>query len=166
MTDNPFRNAITTLDLLTDYDYERRFFDALLSDWDDYLKNGNPIQHDAATTEEEAKAFVDEWAEGSTSEDDPGIVRGILYRWAQAYDLATPYLPQPISSGQEWGDEPISTGHYIDLDELASDVWDAINKFHVTFQDHDTYDIRIFYNVDPNTVEVTVDHVENIKREN
>jgi hypothetical protein len=111
---NPFRNALTTFNLLPDA-LKDAFWDSFVVDISDLASNGNPLEHTAATTQEEAIDYVNCF-DGVSVEQSRWHVKEKLTKLAEAFDLISPKFtaePAPYSTMFGSGDE--GEGLYIDF---------------------------------------------------
>lgn len=111
---NPFRNALQTFELVPDA-LKDAFWDSFIIDISDLASNGNPLEHTAATTQDEAIAYVETF-DGVKVTNSRFSVPHNLKILAEAFDLISPKFeaePAPYSTMFGSGDEGV--GLYIDF---------------------------------------------------
>lgn len=106
---NPFRNALQTFELLPD-DRKDEFLDSFDVDSSDLASNGNPLQHDAATTQEEAIAYVSSF-QGVGLPNSRFAAKNYLECLAAAFDLIPDTYEEETST---FAGETVSFGLYLD----------------------------------------------------
>lgn len=102
---NPFREALKTYDLLPD-EHKPYFWEAMMYDWWDLESNANPIEHQAASTPEEATVYVVE-----SDEDASELGRQFLLDMIPVWDRVCEFLP-PEDTVMFAG-EKVSMGQYL-----------------------------------------------------
>lgn len=135
---NPFRNALTTYDMLPP-SLRPKLIPAMFRDWSDLEHNANPIEHDPCTHMGEAMEYVEQWEDGESNLD-----RQFLADMSFAWDHVMALLPEPDTT--MFGLEKVSTGHYLSVDETE---WpeEVTNDYTVTFavQDQSEGNYEITY---------------------
>jgi hypothetical protein len=113
MTANPFRNVLTTFDLLPD-EMKPYLLPNVLFDWSDLEHNANPIEHVAPTSREEAISYLDEWHYENPS-TRPDLDRILLVDLANCFDRISPLLPPDDET--TFAGEHVASGQYLAIDE-------------------------------------------------
>jgi hypothetical protein len=168
MTNNPFRNALHTFDLLPDA-LKPAFHTAFNDDWSDLTSNGNPLEHgmDPALHPDEAAetavSYIIEWAGWMCDEksdvpalltepelsdrykEDPAETREYFRILADAYDL----IPFAEDIESTFAGEHISSGHFLTIepDEIPLPA-----KFSIIVEDDDDNPVTYRFSVEDGIV--------------
>lgn len=106
---NPFRNALTTFELLPD-EYKDQFLDSFAIDTSDLTSNGNPLEHTAATTRREALIYIETF-QGVPNVNSRFSAKNYLECLAVAFDL----IPDTYAEEETtFAGEHVATGLYLD----------------------------------------------------
>jgi hypothetical protein len=111
---NPFRNALQTFQLVPDA-LKDAFWDSFIVDISDLASNGNPLEHTAAETQDEAIAYINSY-DGVPVNNSRWHVKERLTKLAEAYDLISPkFQAEPAPYSTMFGNGEQGVGLYIDF---------------------------------------------------
>lgn len=142
---NPFRNALITFELLPD-ELKDQFLDSFVVDTEDLAHNGNPLEHEPASNEEEAIAYVQTF-DGVGQPNSRFATKQYLETLAAAFDL----IPDTYQEDETtFAGGHIATGLY--LDYPGGPYLDSAFCFHLNRDDDDETVLTFLHDYLPSSV--------------
>ena len=142
---NPFPNGLQTFNLLPD-ELQDQFLDSFASDVNDLMHNGNPVEHNPATTQEEAISYVGTF-DGAVNVNSRFAAKNYLEILAAAFDLI-PDTYHEVETTFAGGH--VATGLYIDFPD--GPYIDSAFCFHLNRDDDDETVLTFLHDYLPSSV--------------